>query len=157
MKEIIGFNLCLQLLLSNNVLSDVPYDALVTLRNLRVLDLSHNLIKTIRAENDTTTSRLTLDILHLEFNQIEEIPTASFSHFDVVNVTYLDGNPLRILGERAFESARIRELYIRHCGLSFISPASFDGLGKSLQILDISGNNVTALPKEFLRGFTEFK
>lgn len=121
------------------------------------MDLSHNLIKSIRAENDTTTSRLTLDILHLEFNQIEEIPTASFSHFEVVNVTYLDGNPLRVLGERAFESARIRELYIRHCGLSIISPATFDGLGKSLQILDISGNNLTDLPKEFLIGFTEFR
>lgn len=139
------------------MLSDVPCDALANLKNLRVLDLSHNVIKSVRVENDTTTSRLTLDVLHLEFNQIEDIPTASFSHFDVVNVTYLDGNPLKTLGERAFESARIRELYIRHCGLSFISPASFDGLGKTLQILDISGNNVTALPKEFLRGFSEFK
>lgn len=127
------------------------------LRNLRVLDLSHNLINTVRNENDTVASKLTLDVLHLEFNRIEEIPTASFVYIDVVNVTYLDGNPLEALGERAFESARIRELYIRHCGLSVISPASFDGLGKTLQILDISGNNLTALPKEFLKGFTEFK
>lgn len=127
------------------------------LRNLRVLDLSHNLIKTIFNENDTIASKLTLDVLHLEFNRIDEIPTASFVYIDVVNVTYLDGNPLESLGERAFESARIRELYIRHCGLSIISPASFDGLAKTLQILDISGNNLTALPKEFLKGFAEFK
>lgn len=127
------------------------------LRNLRVVDLSHNLIKTVRNENDTVASKLALDILHLEFNRIEEIPTASFVYIDVVNVTYLDGNPLEALGERAFESARIRELYIRHCGLSVISPDSFDGLDKTLQILDISGNNLTALPKEFLKGFTEFK
>ncbi|XP_055324765.1 chaoptin [Sitodiplosis mosellana] len=146
-----------KLLLSNNALRDVPYNALAPLRNLRVLDLSHNLIKTIRIENDTIASKLTLDVLHLEFNRIEEIPTASFAHFDVVNVTYLDGNPLNALGERAFESARIRELYIRHCGLSFVSPASFDGLDRTLQILDISGNNLTALPMEFLKGFTEFK
>lgn len=145
------------MLLSNNALPDIPYNALATLRNLRVLDLSHNVIKSIRTENETSTTKLTLDILHLEFNQIEEIPSTSFSNFDVVNVTYLDGNPLKILGERAFESARIRELYIRHCGLSFISPASFDGLGKTLQILDISGNNLTDLHKEFLKGFTEFK
>lgn len=83
----------LQLLLSNNALPDVPYNALATLKNLRVLDLSHNLINAIRMENDTIANRLTLDILHLEFNQIEGIPTASFSNFDVVNVTYLDGNP----------------------------------------------------------------
>lgn len=148
----------LQLLLSNNALVQLPYNALVTLKNLHVLDLSHNLIKSIRTENDDAiTSKLTLDILHLEFNRIEEIQSASFSHFDVVNVTYLDGNPLKVLGERAFESARIRELYIRHCGLSTISPTSFDGLGKTLQILDISGNNLTALTKDFLQGFTEIK
>lgn len=103
------------------------------------------------------SSKLTLDILHLEFNRIENIPTASFSNFDVVNVTYLDGNPLNELGDRAFESARIRELYIRHCGLSFISPASFEGMGNALQVLDISGNNLTALSKEFLKGFNEFR
>ncbi|XP_031631630.1 chaoptin isoform X2 [Contarinia nasturtii] len=145
-----------KLFLSNNALVELPYNALATLKNLRVLDLSHNLINSIRTENDAITSKLTLDMLHLEFNRIEEIPTASFSHIDVVNVTYLDGNPLTTLGERAFESARIRELYIRHCGLNLISPASFDGL-KTLQILDISGNNLTALAKDFLQGFTEFR
>lgn len=144
--------------MANNVLTKFPYAALESLKNLRTLDLSHNLISWIHKENDTApSSKLTLDTLHLEFNRIEEIPTASFIYFDAVNVTYLDGNPLKILGDRAFESARIRELYIRHCGLSFISPTSFDGLGKTLQILDISGNNLTALSKEFLKGFTGIK
>lgn len=134
----------------------MPYAAISSLKNLRVLDLSHNVIGSIQ-NGSAISSRLTLDILHLEFNRIEEIPTASFSNFEVVNVTYLDGNPLKVLGDRAFESARIRELYIRHCGLSFISPASFEGMGNALQVLDISGNNLTAMSKEFLKGFTEFR
>lgn len=129
-----------------------------TLRSLRILDLSHNVIQFIRAENSSAvSSKLTLDVLHLEFNRIEEIPTASFTNFDVINVTYLDGNPLKALGDRAFESARIRELYIRHCGLSFLSPASFEGMGKTLQVLDITGNNLTTMPQEFLKGFNEFR
>lgn len=99
--------------------------------------------------------KLTLDTVHLEFNRIENIPTASFVHFDVVNVTYLDGNPIKFLGDEAFRAARIRELYIRRCGLSFISPTSFEGMGNSLQILDISGNNVTDIP--ILKGFDDFK
>lgn len=140
------------------MLTELPYVAISPLRSLRVLDLSHNVIKSIRTENSSSIpSKLVLDILHLEFNHITEIPTASFVNFDVVNITYLDGNPLRMLGERAFESARIRELYIRHCGLSNISPASFDGMGKTLQILDLSGNNLTALPMNILNGFSEFK
>lgn len=158
----ISISKILQLLLSNNVLSDIPYNAITTLRNLRVLDLANNLIKTILVESSlfyepNTLPKLTLDTLHLEFNLIEEIPTASFSYFDIVNVTYLDGNPLKTLGDRAFESARIRELYIRHCGLSFITPASFDGMGKTLQVLDLSGNNLTVLPFDFLQGFADFK
>lgn len=156
--QIICSFLFLQLLLSNNVLIEVPYMAISPLKSLRVLDLSNNVVKSIRRENSSTIApKLILDRLHLEFNHIEEIPTASFANFDVVNITYLDGNPLRMLGDRAFESARIRELYIRHCGLSVISPASFDGMGKTLQILDLSGNNLTALPMNILNGFTEFR
>lgn len=136
----------------------MPYLAISQLKSLRVLDLSNNVVKSVRTENSSAVaSKLILDILHLEFNHITEIPTASFAFFDVVNVTYLDGNPLQTLGERAFESARMRELYIRHCGLSFVSPASFDGMGKQLQILDLSGNNLTALPMNILNGFTEFR
>lgn len=126
------------------------------------MDLSNNVIKTILPINTLSSepnslSRLTLDALHLEFNHIEEIPSASFVQFDVVNITYLDGNRLKKLGDEAFKSARIRELYIRHCGLTYITPASFEGLGKSLQVLDLSGNNITGLPQNFLQGFSEFK
>lgn len=144
------------------MLSDIPYNALIALKSLRYLDLSNNNIKFIQSENTlfyepNTLPKLTLDTLHLEFNQIREIPSASFTHFNIVNTTYLDGNPLRKLGDRAFESARIRELYIRQCGLSFITPNSFNGLGKTLQILDLSGNNLTGLPNDFLQGFADIK
>lgn len=132
------------------------------MRNLRILDLANNLIKTILSESaqfydPNTVQKLTLDTLHLEFNLIRDISTASFSRFDMVNVTYLDGNPVRTLGDRAFEAARLRELYIRHCGLSFISATSFDGTGKALQVLDLSGNNLTSLPIDFLQGFANLK
>lgn len=145
-------------MLSNNALTEVPYLAVSPLKSLRVLDLSNNVVKSVRTDNSSTMPvKLILDILHLEFNHITEMPTASFANFDVVNMTYLDGNPLRMLGERAFESARIRELYIRQCGLSVISPASFDGMGKTLQVLDLSGNNLTALPMNIFNGFPEFR
>lgn len=132
------------------------------LRNLRVLDLSYNTIHSILPDSSVflepnSLPKLTLDYIHLGFNRIENIPTASFVHFDVLNVTYLDGNPIHYLGDEAFRAARIRELYIRRCGLSFITPTSFDGIGNTLQILDLSGNNLTDIPEGFLRGFDDFK
>lgn len=135
---------------------------LTPLKNLRVLDLSYNSIHSILPDSSlfyepNTLPKLTLDTIHLEFNRIENIPTASFVHFDVVNATYLDGNPIKFLGDEAFRAARIRELYIRRCGLSFISPTSFEGIGNSLHILDISGNNLTDIPESFLKGFDDFK
>lgn len=144
------------------MLREIPYMPLTPLKNLRVLDLSYNSIQSILPESSlfyepNSMPKLTLDTIHLDFNRIEHIPTASFAQFDVVNVTYLDGNPIRLLGDEAFRGAHIRELYIRRCGLSFISPTSFEGIGNTLQILDLSGNNITDIPENSLKGFADFK
>lgn len=151
-----------KLILADNVLSEIPYTALQPLFNLRTLDLSYNSIQHVKSDNSlfvesNSGRKLTLDTLHLAFNRITEIPTASFSNFDVINITYLDGNPIRSLGNEAFQPTKIRELYIRHCGLSYVSPSSFDVMGSNLQILDLTGNNITALPENFLRNFDQFK
>jgi Leucine-rich repeat (LRR) protein len=51
----------------------------------------------------------------------------------------------------AFRDARIRELYMVDCGLQEISPSAFSGLEASLQLLDLSGNNLTNLPPHLLQ------
>lgn len=127
-----------------------------------MLDLSHNNIKSILPDGSlfyepNTSPKLTLDTIHLEFNRIHDIPSGSFANFDSVNVTYLDGNPLVSLGDEAFRSTRMRELYIRYCGLTYISSAAFEGMGNALQILDLTGNNITVLPEFFLRDFDDFR
>lgn len=83
--------------LSDNLLTDIPYQPVSPLKMLRILDLSNNRITTIlpREDPDLPSSiRLSLDTLHLEYNQIEVIPPESFKHIDVVNQTFLDGNPI---------------------------------------------------------------
>uniref|UniRef100_A0A1Q3FSG3 Putative conserved secreted protein n=1 Tax=Culex tarsalis TaxID=7177 RepID=A0A1Q3FSG3_CULTA len=142
--------------LANNLLKHIPYSALQPLRLLRVLDLSHNLIRNFTPDDDDNVKvsyKLTLDVLQLQYNSIETIPSVSFEYFDTINSTFLDGNPINHIEDNAFRQAKIRELYIRHCGLDFISPEAFAGLESSLQILDLSGNNLTHLADNLFKGF----
>lgn len=147
-------------MLSDNKLYGIPYIAIASLKQLRTLDLSHNLIQEILSEESLeprAVVKLTLDSLHLEYNLIDNIQPGSFQRFDIVNQTFLDGNPITMLGEEAFRPAKIKELYIRHCSLHYVSPLAFEGLGNSLQILDLSANNITSLPDSLFDNFDVFR
>ncbi|KAG5684862.1 hypothetical protein PVAND_014072 [Polypedilum vanderplanki] len=142
--------------LADNLLTEIPYFPLSMLKALRFLDLSQNRIndfKISKHDGSPLNIKLTLEQLHLEHNLIHVIPTASFQYFLVANQTFLDFNPIHILSDDAFQSARIRELYMRHCRLDFIEPSAFSGLEGSLQILDMSGNNITSLPDKLFNSF----
>lgn len=87
------------LILADNQLSVIPYQALQPLRILKTLDLSYNRINkmTPLTEPGVTISlnfQLNLDILRLEYNQLKFLESVSFQYFNVLNYTYLDGNPL---------------------------------------------------------------
>lgn len=55
--------------------------------------------------------------------------------------------------DEAFRQAKIRELYLRSCGLSQVAPSAFAGLENSLELLDLSGNNISYLPQEVFHRF----
>lgn len=183
----------LQLILSDNILTEIPYLPIAPLKQLRFLDLSHNLIahliepphnydldliagintnntsgsnldphhqkpqqqmpKSLQTTTTTTPVHLTLDVLHLEYNRIKALPTQAFQNFDEVNVTLLDGNPLVQIADEAFRPTKIRELYIRYCSLSHVSPLAFEGLGPTLQILDMSGNSISNMSESTFHNF----
>lgn len=44
-------------------------------------------------------------------------------------------------------------LYLRSCGLIKISPAAFSGLENYLELLDLSGNNISLLPQDVFHRF----
>jgi Leucine-rich repeat (LRR) protein len=143
--------------LADNLLVEIPFMPLSLLKRLKYLDLSSNRIFDFRMleieKERNLLGKLSLDELHLEHNEIQFVKTASFQYFLTANKTFLDFNPIHTISDSAFQSARIRELYIRHCKLDFIDPSAFSGLESSLQILDLSGNNITALPENLLRAF----
>lgn len=177
-----GMPRLMKLLLTDNILSEIPYDALGPLKSLRTLDISHNVIWSLSG-NETydiqSTTKLNLDNLHLEYNNISMLPPNSFKYFDIVNRTFLDGNPIHTIKvslnykhkrnftfntcaetiyflyskDDAFKPAKIREIYMRYCGLTHIYPMAFDSLVNSLQILDLSGNNLTHLHHKLFNKF----
>lgn len=140
---------------ADNLLREIPYVQLSMLKSLRHLDISSNRIASfqITNENQPLNIKLALDQLHLEHNEIMNILPGAFQYFLTVNETFLDFNPIHLISDNAFKSARIRELYIRHCKLDFIEPSAFSGLESSLQVLDISGNNITTLPEQLFSAF----
>lgn len=148
-------NSLVKLNFADNMLKEIPYVPLAMLKLLRHLDISSNRITgfQIVSENQPLNVKLALDQLHLEHNEISNIMPGSFQYFLTVNETFLDFNPIHLISDNAFKSAVIRELYIRHCKLDFIEPAAFSGLESSLQVLDISGNNITVLPELLFSAF----
>ncbi|KAF7273812.1 hypothetical protein GWI33_013503 [Rhynchophorus ferrugineus] len=153
-----GMGRLAHLLLGDNQLSGIPYQALQPLRTLKTLDLSYNRINKMSPSSEPGVNinlnfQLNLDTFHLDYNQLRVLEPASFQYFNVLNKTYLDGNPLSAIENDAFRQAKIRELYIRSCGLTNISPASFAGLENFLEVLDLSGNNISLLPDDIFQRF----
>ena len=148
-------NSLVKLNFADNLLSEIPYIPLAMLKSLRHLDISNNRISGFQvvSENQPLNIKLALNQLHLEHNEISNIMPGAFQYFLTVNETYLDFNPIHLISDNAFKTARIRELYIRNCNLDYMEPGSFAGLESSLQVLDISGNNITTLPEQLFSSF----
>lgn len=92
------------MILSDNLLTAIPYQQMAPLKALRILDLSHNEINEMLPETGPSLEvQLNLDTLHLDFNKLEIIPSASFKLFQNINRTFLDGNrihTIEVLGRR---------------------------------------------------------
>lgn len=93
-----GMDRLANLILADNQLGYVPYQALSPLKALRNLDLSYNIIKNVLPSEFIATEllnvKMDLDVLRLDYNRITTLLSGSFQNFDVANKTVLDGNPL---------------------------------------------------------------
>ncbi|CAH1974718.1 unnamed protein product [Acanthoscelides obtectus] len=157
-----GMGKLANLILADNQLSSIPYQALQPLKSLKTLDLGYNRINkmspaTEPGVNINLNFQLNLDILRLEYNQLNILAPPSFQYFNVLNKTYLDGNPIHTLEENAFRQAKIRELFLRGCGLTEVEPSAFSGLENYLELLDLSGNNISNLPQDIFHRFESLR
>nr|XP_053641738.1 chaoptin-like [Cherax quadricarinatus] len=132
--------------LGNNLLPAIPFEAMAEVRNLQTLNLERNRIS--HTFEVLFTGSLFLDTLVLDFNQIETLPPYSFQNFGTVNRTSLRGNPLTHISDDAFKDAKIKELYLHDSDLWSISDNAFRGLESTLQMLDLSYNNLSFIPPQ---------
>lgn len=91
------------LYLNDNQLTHVPYAQLSLLKRMKVLDLSYNRISKMlqtQQEPEIRAIQMSLDVLQLDYNQIETLMSGDFQHFYKVNRTYLNNNPLTIIEVR---------------------------------------------------------
>lgn len=66
---------------------------------MKYLDVSYNLIENTKGPSITLTPRgnrpkFFLDELHLEYNHITNLEHQSLQHFEAINKTYFNGNPI---------------------------------------------------------------
>ena len=140
--------------LQHNDVTDVSTEAFCGSERLMEINLSHNKIKTfdvILSSNQSSRCQLThLQILHLDFNQLQVIPAnlsalapnlhalylgnnnihsarldASFADFAQLQTLDLRGNPLHTIDANDLEalmSVPLQTLNINSCNLTYIHP-----------------------------------
>ncbi|CAJ1075848.1 chondroadherin-like protein [Xyrichtys novacula] len=157
--------------LEGNRLVQFPGSALKLLPSLFVLHLERNAISKIEPTgllssvtptlrelyltNNTLTSiakgaldSVYLGILHLDSNQLTEIPVDALSQAANLEELKLSHNSIRQVGPNAFQpvSQSLKRLYLDQMGMEKISQDALVGLNPGLKALTLHGNQLQELP-----------
>lgn len=98
------------LYLSNNRLTEIPSDLFRTLQNLRFIDMSHNLLRTLPEVLFTDEDLEQLDVSH---NQLTKVPASSFTNIAALSLNILDlsNNNIGSINSMDFSKFRVFTQY----------------------------------------------
>ncbi|XP_054464249.1 chondroadherin-like protein [Anoplopoma fimbria] len=113
--------------------------------NLRELYLTNN---TINAIAKGALDSAFLGTLHLDSNQLTEMPTHALSDAPNLEEIKLSQNSIRWVGPNAFKpiSQSLKRLYMDQMGMEKMSRDALAGLGPGLRALTVRGNQLEELP-----------
>ncbi|XP_072299979.1 chondroadherin-like protein [Eucyclogobius newberryi] len=133
--------------LERNAISKVEPSGLLSSAapNLRELYLTNNTITAVA--KDALDSKL-LAILHIDMNQLEEVPTQGLSRASRLEELNLSHNSIKWVGPNAFQpvSRTLRKLQMNKMGTEKMSSEALSGLGPELRALSLRGNSLEVLP-----------
>ncbi|XP_035511381.1 chondroadherin-like protein [Morone saxatilis] len=157
--------------LEGNRLAQFPGSAAALLPSLFVLHLERNAISKLEPTgllssvtpklrelyltNNTITSiakgaldSAFLGTLHLDSNQLTEMPTHALSEAPNLEELSLSRNSIRWVGANAFQpiSQSLKRLYMDQMGMEKMSREALAGLGPGLKALTVRGNQLEELP-----------
>ncbi|XP_071330397.1 chondroadherin-like protein [Trachinotus anak] len=158
--------------LEGNRLGQFPGSALALLPSLFVLHLERNVIsklepagllssvapklRELHLTNNTITAiakgaldSAFLGTLHLDANQLKEVPTQALSEATNLEELNLSHNSIRWVGPNAFQpvSQCLKRLYMDQMGTEKMSRDALAGLGPGLRALTVRGNQLEELPQ----------
>lgn len=135
-----------KLILSGNQLTQVQinYNSGSGRNSLRLIDLSHNLLRDIP---DTLYMSSNLSSLDISYNRINDLSDATFSEGNQLKELFLTGNRIRNMKSRSLiPLIHLETLDMSECGLSQVTEFP---LGQ-LQDLRLNGNGISNISSYFL-------
>uniref|UniRef100_A0A6G1SI29 Slit 3 protein n=1 Tax=Aceria tosichella TaxID=561515 RepID=A0A6G1SI29_9ACAR len=136
--------------MSYNLIKHLPATGVATLQNLEVLNLSHNLIESLDELSLSSLSKLIR--LDLSFNRLQQLPMRVFHKSSSMQVLMLQSNQLQNNINQSFLSGLIslEELNLSFNNISHVSESAF--LAKpNLTRVDLSHNQLNGLRQEALK------
>lgn len=135
-------------------LLDIPPN-IGKLKNLEILNLHCNKIKTIKSDAFKGLSKL--QKLYLHYNQIEAIESNAFNGLSNLQTLSLYNNQLTTISNGAFEGLPSLNILYLHCNLiEAIKNGAFKGLS-GLRRLDLDHNKLTVIGSGVFKGLSGLK
>lgn len=132
------------LYLHRNSLAELEKGTFSELESLKDLNLAWNKLGKITADTFADLPQ-TLDFLHIDFNEINSLETASFVNVPRFTLS-LTGNKISSIPKGTFDLPTLRDLHLSNNTLTTIDGDSYEGLPQ-LKRLWLNENQINEIPK----------